>query len=59
MDSNGVLSLNLYLFMLCMIVGLGGMLKIMSGRISGYMAIGVAMTVHVVNCASLFLYYVQ
>jgi hypothetical protein len=43
---------SLYVFMLCVIVGMGGMLKVMGGKLSGYMAIGVAMAVHVVNCAS-------
>jgi hypothetical protein len=50
---------SLYVFMLCVIVGVGGMLKVMGGKLSGYMAIGVAMAVHVVNCASLFLFYLQ
>jgi hypothetical protein len=59
MGGDGALSLNLYVFMLCVVVGLGGMLKVMGGRLSGYMAIGVAMAVHVVNCASLFLFYLQ
>ena len=59
MDGSGALSLNLYVFMLCVIVGMGGMLKVMGGKLSGYMAIGVAMAVHVVNCATLFLFYLQ
>jgi hypothetical protein len=59
MDGVGALSLNLYVFMLCVIVGMGGMLRVMGGKLSGYMAIGVAMAVHVVNCASLFLFYLQ
>jgi hypothetical protein len=54
---DGALSLNLYVFMLCVLVGMGGMLKVMGGKLSGYMAIGVAMAVHVVNCASIALFF--
>jgi hypothetical protein len=50
---------SLYVFMLCVVIGLGGMLKVMGGKLSGYMAIGVAMAVHVVNCASLAVSYLQ
>jgi hypothetical protein len=58
-DGSGALSLNLYVFMLCVIFGLGGMLRVMGGKLSGYMAIGVAMAVHVFNCASVVYSHLQ
>lgn len=56
---NGALLLSLYVFVLSTLFGIGGLLRIMGGKISGYTVIGVTMAVHVVNGVSLFICYLQ
>ena len=46
---------SLYVFVLCVIIGLGGWLRAESGREYGWLVLGVTMVVHTVNCIGLHL----
>lgn len=50
---------NLDVFVLSTLFGIGGLLRVMIGKMSGYMVIGVTMAAHLVNCVGLLAYYLH
>lgn len=56
---NGGLSLNLYVLLLSLIVGIGGLLHGISGKNFGWHVFNVAVVVHALNYAALLAYYLQ
>jgi hypothetical protein len=43
----------------CVIVGVGGMLHAIAGEESGWLAIGISVVAHLVNCVGLLAYYLH
>ncbi len=50
---------NLCVFVLSMLVAIGGMLHALSGREYGWHVVGVAVTVHFINCIGLAVYFLS
>jgi hypothetical protein len=51
--------INLSVFVLCIITFVGGWLRTLSGDERGWVAVGVTMAIHALNCASLAAVYLQ